>query len=122
MGCVRSCRTLRDPSPGPGRPGPGLDVVADKVGLREGEQTHLHVFKSLPDGGRRDVTATATGTRYLTFPGFGKHDPSVVSIDDTGLARVTDSIGGYTRRTIIVFVRNGDNVGWIELKVFKKGR
>ncbi len=103
-------------------PGPGLEVVADEVMLREGEQTQLHVYKPLPDGERRDVTATETGTRYLTFPGFGRYDPSVISIDDTGLARATDSIGGYNKRTVIVFVRNGDKVGWIELKVFPKGR
>lgn len=106
----------------PPGPGPSLEVVADKAVLHEGEQTQLHVYKSLPDGGRRDVTATATGTRYLMFPGLGKHDPSVVSISETGLASAIKSIGGYNWLNVIVFVRNGDKVGWIELKVFPKGR
>ena len=96
----------------PAGPGPGLEVVPDKSVLHEGGKTQIHVYKTLPGGGRREVTATSTGTRYLTFPGYGRHDPSSISIDDTGLASATDSIGRSTRHTVVVFVRNGDSVGW----------
>ena len=98
-------------------PGPGLEIVADKRELHEGEKAQLHVFKSLPGGGRKELTNASTGTRYLTFTGYGFIDPSVIRISDTGLASAADSIGHYNYRTVIVFVRNGDSVGWIELKV-----
>ena len=57
------------------------------------------------------------GGGYLAFTGYGVIDPSVIRISDTGLASAADSIGHYNYRTVIVFVRNGDSVGWIELKV-----
>ena len=97
-------------------PGPSLNVVADKKVLREGEKAQLHVFKPLPGGTRRELTGAA-GTRYLTFAGYGVVDPSVISIDKTGLASATNSIGNYNHRTVVVFVRNGDSVGWIDLEV-----
>ena len=100
-----------------GGPGPGLEVMADEVLLREGERTQLHVYRFSPQGGREEVTATSSGTRYLTFPGYGRHDPSVVSIDEAGRVSATDSIGHYNRRTVVVFVRSGDSVGWTELTV-----
>ncbi len=106
----------------PGGPGPGLEVVPDKSVLHVGGKTQIHVYKPLSDGGRREVTATSTGTRYLIFPGFGRHDPSVISIDDSGLASATDSIGRYARRTVVVFVRNGDSVGWTKMKVLPANR
>jgi len=102
----------------PAGPGPGLEVLADKVVLYEGGHTQLHVYKPSREGGHKDVTTASTGTVYLTLTGYGVQDPSVIQISDTGLVTVTDSIGDYTRRTVIVFVRNGDKVGWIELKVF----
>ena len=98
-------------------PGPGLDIVAEKKVLREGEKAQLHVFKSLPDGSRKELTDASTGTYYLTFAGYGVIDSSVIGISNTGLASATGSIGHYNYRTVIVFVRNGDSVGWIELKV-----
>lgn len=103
-------------SPGPG---PGLEVIAEKAELREGEKTQLHVFKSLPDGSRKELTATSTGTRYLTFAGTSMVDSSVITISDTGLASAASSIGKYKYRTVIVFVRNEDSVGWIQLKVVR---
>ena len=42
----------------PAGPGSSLEVVADKAVLSEGEQTQLHVYKPLPEGGLQDVTAT----------------------------------------------------------------
>ncbi|HEU4391284.1 MAG TPA: hypothetical protein VFV34_26025 [Blastocatellia bacterium] len=98
-------------------PGPGLEVVADKTELREGDKTQLHVFKPRSGANRRDLAAASTGTRYLTFAGYGFADPSVISISETGLASATDSIGHYNHRTVVVFLRNGNSVGWVELKV-----
>jgi len=101
----------------PPGPGPGLEVIADKTVLREGERARLHVFKSLPDGSRKELTAAATGTRYLTFAGNALADSSVISISGTGLASTTDSIGHFSYRTVIVFVRNEDSVGWVVMKI-----
>ncbi len=98
-------------------PGPSLEVAADKTVLREGEQVQIHVYKLLPDGSRKDLTTTAHGTRYLTFPGFGVVSQDVINISQTGLASATSSIGSYSYRTVIVFVRNADSVGWIKLRV-----
>ena len=106
----------------PAGPGPGLEVVPDKSVLHVGGKTQIHVYRLLSDGGRREVTDTSTGTRYLIFPGHGRHDPSVISIDDSGLASATDSIGRYARRTVVVFVRNGNSVGWTKMKVLPANR
>jgi len=96
---------------------PLLEVSAGKTRLRAGETTQLRVFASQPGSARRELTATSTGTRYLTFPGHGRADPSVVRISDSGLASTVSSLGRYNHRTVIVFVRNGESTGWIELKV-----
>ena len=101
----------------PAGPGPGLEVTADKSVILEGERVQLHVFRSSPAGGRRDLTATSTGTRYLLFAGQAFPDPSVIGVSETGLASAVTSIGSYNYRTVFVFVRNEDSVGWIELKV-----
>ena len=93
--------------------GPGLEVIVDKAILREGEKAQLHVFKSLPDGSRKEVTAASTGTRYLTFAGNAVADTSVVNISSTGLVLTTDSIGHFNYRTVVILVRNEDSVGWI---------
>ena len=101
----------------PAGPGPGLEVTAEKSVLQEGERVQLHVFKSSPAGVRRELTATSTGTRYLLFAGQAFPDPSVIVVSETGLASAVSSIGSYNYRTVFVFVRNEDSVGWIELKV-----
>jgi hypothetical protein len=98
-------------------PGPGLEVSAEKSVLHEGDRIQLHVFRSQPDGSRKELTDTSSGTRYLTFAGNALVDSSVVTISDTGLVSAASSIGSYNYRTVIVFVRNGDSVGWIELKI-----
>ncbi len=103
----------------PAGPGSSLEVVADKAVLSEGEQTQLHVYKPLPEGGIQDVTATLIGTRYLTFTGYGRIDPSVISITRTGGVSAPKSIGRYNRRTVIVFVRHANDVGWVQLKVVR---
>lgn len=103
----------------PAGPGPSLKVVADKAVLSEGEQTQLHVYKPLPGDVLQDVTATLMGTRYLTFTGYGRIDPSVISITGTGGVSAPKSIGRYNRRTVVVFVRHANDVGWVQLKVVK---
>jgi len=101
----------------PAGPGPGLEVTAEKSVLQEGERVQLHVFKSSPAGVRRELAATSTGTRYLLFAGQAFPDPGVIVVSETGLASAVSSIGSYNYRTVFVFVRNEDSVGWIELKV-----
>ena len=103
----------------PAGPGPGLEVTAEKSVLQEGERVQLHVFKSSPAGVRRELAATSTGTRYLLFAGQAFPDPSVIVVSETGLASAVSSIGSYNYRTVFVFVRNEDSVGWIELKVVR---
>ena len=103
----------------PAGPGPGLEITADKSVLQEGERVQLHVFKSSSAGRRRELTATSTGTRYLLFAGQAFPDPSVIGVSETGLASAVSSIGSYNYRTVFVFVRNEDSVGWIELKVVR---
>jgi hypothetical protein len=71
----------------PAGPGPGLEVTADKPVLQEGERVQLHVFKSSPAGGRRELTATSTGTRYLLFAGQAFPDPSVIGVSETAFSR-----------------------------------
>src|SRR5258706_1077998 len=100
----------------PAGPGPGLEVTVDKATLQQGERVQLHVFLSSATGGRKDLTATSTGTRYLTFAGQAFPDPSVIGVSETGLASAIGSIGSYNYRTVFVFVRNEGAVGWIELK------
>ena len=102
-------------------PGPGLEVLADTTVLHEGEAVQLHAFRSSSDGSRKELTATSTGTRYLTFAGNAFVDSSVISVSDLGLASAVGSIGRFNYRTVIVFVRNGDAVGWIVLKVVHAG-
>ena len=101
----------------PQGPGPSLQVAADKDVLREGERVQLRVFKPLADGSRKELTDTSTGTQYLTFSGNAMADSGVVTVSGSGLATVTASIGSYNYRTVIVFVRNADDVGWVELKI-----
>jgi hypothetical protein len=101
----------------PAGPGPGLDVRAERTVLRAGEQVQLHVFKAATDGGRKELTAVSTGTRYLTFAGNATVDSSVISVSDMGLASAAIAIGRFNYRTVIVFMRNADAVGWIVLKV-----
>lgn len=103
----------------PGGPGPTLEVVADKTVLHEGEGTQVHIYKILPSGKKRGVTTTSTGTRYLTFTGYGRVDPGVISITKTGVVSAPESIGRYNRRSVIIFVRNEKAVGWVELKVVR---
>ena len=65
------------------------------------------------------MTPVSSGTRYLAFAGNAFSGSNVISLSDTGLASAASSIGRDNYRTMIVFVRNEDAVGWIELKVVK---
>ena len=105
----------------PGGPGPGLEVTAETTVLPEGERVQLHVLGSSSEGGRRDLAPISTGTRYLTFAGNAIVDSNVISVSDLGLASAVSSIGRFNYRTVIVFVRNGDAVGWIVLRVVHAG-
>jgi len=67
------------------------------------------------------VTPISTGTRYLTFAGNAMVDSSVISVRDLGLASAVNAIGRFNYRTVIVFVRSGDALGWIVLKVVHAG-
>jgi hypothetical protein len=44
-------------------------------------------------------------------------DRSVIDISAAGLASAANTIGKYNYRTVTVFVRNGDSVGWVRLTV-----
>lgn len=96
-------------------PGPGLKVEVEKTTLPAGERTKFFV-RSVKDG--RDLTARASGTSYLVFGGVGIPEPNLLAIDDaTAMMTAVGSLGQYNRRSVIVFVRNGDLVGWTELKL-----
>ncbi len=100
-----------------GGPGPRLMVVADRLVLLEGERAQLRVYRPIKGAAPQEVTPTSAGTRYLIFPGSGRHDPSDLSIDDQGVTSAPTSIGRLTRLPVIVFVRNGELAGWIKLTV-----
>lgn len=96
-------------------PGPGLKVEVEKTILSAGERMKFSV-RSIKDG--RDLTARASGTSYLVFGGVGIPEPNLLAIDDAiGMMTAVGSLGQYNRRSVIIFVRNGDLVGWTELKL-----
>ena len=96
-------------------PGPSLKVEVEKAMLQEGERAKFSI-RSVKDG--RDLTARASGTSYLVFGGVGVPEENLLSIDDaTGSITAAGSLGQYNRRSVVVFVRNGDLVGWTELKL-----
>jgi hypothetical protein len=102
-------------------PGPSLEVTADKTVLREGEQTELRVYRRVPGGGREEVTAATSGTRYSSFSGESTLSTPVVSVNEAGVATAMKSLGRYNWLSALIFVRNGDDVGWIELRVSRTG-
>jgi hypothetical protein len=89
--------------------------------LREGEQTALRVYRRGPGGVREEVTAATSGTRYSSFSGEAKLNGAVVSVNDAGVATAMKSLGRYNWLAALIFVRNGDAVGWIELRVSRTG-
>jgi hypothetical protein len=95
--------------------GPGLKIETQKTTLEEGEAEHFAVVRE-KDGAV--LTARATGTQYVVFGGKGTLENELLTIDDA-LDTITAprSLGRYNRRSANLFVRNGDLVGWTELKL-----
>jgi hypothetical protein len=98
-------------------PGPGLSVAPEARSLREGETTRIRV--AAPGKGDAPLSASSTGTRYLTFSGFGRSDADVLAIDESGTARATSSLGRFNSRDVVVFVRNGPTIGWTSIAVVR---
>jgi hypothetical protein len=114
-GKIRSWIGVRLQSNGPG---PTLEIVPEKATLHEGESIHFRVV----DKNQSDMTRRSSGTRYLVFKGYGVPDSKVIRIDDeAGTLTALDSLGKYQSLHPIIFVRNGDLVGWIVLKIGRKG-
>jgi len=96
-------------------PAPGLKIDVSKTSLGEGESIRFSV-RSLKDGAV--PTSRAAGTTYVVFGGKGVPETGLLTIDDSnGTIVATKSLGRYNRRSAIIFARNGDLFGWIELKI-----
>lgn len=135
-------------------PGPTLDLISatadlppvpDKaqsplapccstlLALKEGQQMR---FKIQSRASRRDLTSSATGTRYTLFFGSGvPNDPhpsritggsdavsarSFILDDRQGVITAPESIGRLNHARVIVFFRNGPLVGWRGIVVIHK--
>lgn len=95
-------------------PGSTLKVVVGDSTLQEAEHTKFSVYSTKG----ADLTPRKSGTQYLIFGGHGLPEPDLLSIDDTsGTITATKSIGRYNRRSVILFVRNGDLVGWTAIRL-----
>lgn len=96
-------------------PGPSLEIDLGKDVLQEGERTKFSV-RSRKDG--RVLTSRSSGTNYLIFGGKGIAEPDLLLIDDaSGTIAAAHSLGEYRWRSPILFVRNGNLVGWTTLKI-----
>jgi hypothetical protein len=129
-----------------GGPGPGLDFTADAppvpqlgtatccstpVRVREGQQVRFKVLRR--DNQHSDVTRRTTGTQYTLFFGSGvPNDPNAARIvgygqginpatflidDQHGVITAPPSIGHLNHFTVLVFVRNGNEVGWKQFQL-----
>jgi hypothetical protein len=103
------------------------------LALKEGQQMR---FKVQVRASGRDLTSSATGTRYTLFFGSGKPNderPSIITggpdavsarsflLDDKqGAITAPDSIARLKHARVIVFFRNGELVGWREIVVIHK--
>lgn len=95
--------------------GPSLRVEPEKKVLAPGESVDLRVIS-----GAEDLSA-ASGTTYVTLTGYGRHEMDVVSIDGEGRLTAAPSLGRYNWRSVWIFVRNGERVGWTEVEVRPAG-
>ena len=126
--------------------GPTLDFVVDAspvvgehamtccsapVQLIEGQRTAFRLLRHDPQ--HRDVTRRATGTRYTLFFGSGvPNDPNAAQIvgygeginsatfrvdDEQGMIIAPGSIGNLNAFHVLVLARNGEDVGWKEIKL-----
>jgi len=107
-----------------------IPCCSEPLALTEGHQLKFAVRER---SSGRDLTSAATGTRYTLFYGSGVPNdpqPSIVtgSVDgvsaknfrldsDKGIATAPESIGRWNRARVIVFVRNGELVGWREIVI-----
>ena len=112
---------------------PFVPCCATPVALKEGQQMR---FKVQVRASGRDLTSSATGTRYTLFFGSGEPNdrrPSIITggsdavsgrsflLDEKqGAITAPDSIARLNHARVIVFVRNGDLVGWREIVVIHK--
>ena len=95
-------------------PGPTLKIETNKTVMTEAEVQKFSVFGQ----NQAQLTARATGTRYVVFGGRGSAEKDLLFIDDqAGTITAESSLGRYNRRSVILFARNGDSVGWKELKL-----
>jgi hypothetical protein len=126
--------------------GPTLDFVVDAppvvgerattccstpVELIEGQQTAFRLLRK--DSPHSDLTSRATGTRYTLFFGSGVPNdansaqivgygeginPATFRVDDEhGMITAPASIGKLNAFHILVLARNGEEVGWKEIKL-----
>jgi len=96
-------------------PGPTLEIEIPKTILEEGETQKFSVVRKKDEA---VLTARGSGTQYAVFGGKGSPENELLAIDDAaGTITAEKSLGGYNRRSAILFVRNGNSVGWIELKL-----
>lgn len=129
-----------------GGPGPSLDFVAEgsravgmgtaaccsiPVKLIEGHQLRFRVQRK--DAFQTDLTKRSTGTTYTLFFGSGvPNDPNPAQIigygkdvnpgtfridDEHGMIVAPASIGNLNRFTVLVFARNGEEVGWKQFQL-----
>jgi len=93
-------------------------------------------FKVQARASGRDLTSSATGTRYTLFVGSGVPNdqrPSIITGDSDavsarsflldatqGAITAPDSIARRNYARVIVFFRNGDLVGWREIVVIHR--
>jgi len=110
-----------------------VPCCATPLALKEGQQMR---FKVQARASGRDLTSSATGTRYTLFFGSGEPNdqrPSIITggsdavsarsflLDaKQGAIRAPDSIARLNYARVIVFFRNGDLVGWREIAVIHK--
>ena len=112
---------------------PFVPCCSTLVALKEGQPMR---FKIQSRASRRDVTSSATGTRYTLLFGSGVPDDSRPSLitggsdavsakgflldDKQGVITAPDSIARRDHARVIVFFRNGPLVGWREIVVIHK--
>ena len=113
--------------------GPFGPCCSTPLALKEGQQMR---FKVQARASGRDLTSSATGTRYTLFVGSGVPNdqrPSIITGDSDavsarsflldatqGAITAPDSIARRNYARVIVFFRNGDLVGWREIVVIHK--
>ena len=112
---------------------PFVPCCSTPLALKEGQQMR---FKVQVRASGRDLTSSATGTRYTLFFGSGipnDQRPSIITggpdavsarsflLDEKqGAITAPDSIARLNHARVIVFFRNGELVGWREIVVIHK--